>query len=319
MRAASSATKMKAKLSISRRTSCDSMNKQCPKLVDMVTRSKALIKTPNTPISKNKLENPTEPRSEEAENPSTTFVSERKGAVDEKEGRGASYLNETDSDNEGDVTYVGTAKNDGEIYDDTDPSMNTQPLRPGDIIMYWNPFYRFGDARGRREAQVLWTRPDHRNGAVLNLSNGEILDHEHRICRIKRYHKGKLFDVPKPRYGHLIETYRMTNATLEVDQEDVSYSQKRKVGTFFDSINRELEAAAIDALRQEESSDDSSDENYAQKRKVGKFFADVNRESEAAAIDALHQEESSDESSHDRSTIKVYNVVRFKGKWKKNT
>eukprot|EP00977_Amphora_coffeiformis_P026242 scaffold25040_cov85-Amphora_coffeaeformis.AAC.1 len=67
-----------------------------------------------------------------------------------------------------------------------------EPLRPGDIISYYNPVYIFGNIEGYRVTQVLGTKRQARDGCLLDLDNGEYLPSDTRIRRVGEFRKGKV-------------------------------------------------------------------------------------------------------------------------------
>ena len=65
----------------------------------------------------------------------------------------------------------------------TNITKKKEPIRPGDIISYYHPIYRWGDVRGKRTAKVLSVDP--RRIPILVLDNGEILPEDTKVQRIK--------------------------------------------------------------------------------------------------------------------------------------
>lgn len=59
-----------------------------------------------------------------------------------------------------------------------------EPIRPGDVIEYYNPIFVYGDERGLRHAAVIEVDPD-KEPFKLKLSNGESLYDDVKIRRIK--------------------------------------------------------------------------------------------------------------------------------------
>jgi len=68
---------------------------------------------------------------------------------------------------------------------------NKEPLRPGDVLEYYDPMGVFGDPRGRRVAQVLAIKKS--APFPLVLSNNELVPDDTRVMRIREYVDGKLF------------------------------------------------------------------------------------------------------------------------------
>lgn len=70
--------------------------------------------------------------------------------------------------------------------DDPVPSSGArknEPIRPGDVILYFDPIFPAGDKRGRREATVISVDP--RRKPVLVLSNSAVLQDSTQVCRTK--------------------------------------------------------------------------------------------------------------------------------------
>jgi hypothetical protein len=58
-----------------------------------------------------------------------------------------------------------------------------EPIRPGDVIEYYCPVFVYGSKQGLRQATVMSIDPNRK--FILELSNGELLDRDHKVKRIK--------------------------------------------------------------------------------------------------------------------------------------
>ena len=64
----------------------------------------------------------------------------------------------------------------------------SEPIRPGDVVLYYSHIYPFGDKRGRTEATVISVDP--RRKPILILSNSDFLPDSSQVARIQiMYHK----------------------------------------------------------------------------------------------------------------------------------
>jgi len=62
---------------------------------------------------------------------------------------------------------------------------SNEPIRPGDVIEYWNPIFVKGSAQGKRTATVLSVDPSNDNDCSLRLSNMEAIPDTTEIRRVK--------------------------------------------------------------------------------------------------------------------------------------
>ena len=69
---------------------------------------------------------------------------------------------------------------------------NCEPMKPGDVLLYYTHLYPAGDERGRREATVIDIDP--MGKPILTLSNSECLLDDTQVCRIKTLHRNALID-----------------------------------------------------------------------------------------------------------------------------
>lgn len=93
----------------------------------------------------------------------------------------------------------------------------TEPIRPGDTILYYNPIYPAGDKRGRTTAVVLSVDP-HNKRRVLELTTRDCLDRDTQICRIKIWSRGRSVDNPGAMFGRIGEDFKLNKKVMDEKQ-----------------------------------------------------------------------------------------------------
>jgi hypothetical protein len=106
---------------------------------------------------------------------------------------------------------------------DSDSEKYTEPLRPGDVIVYSHPLYVAGSVHALRETRVIGTDPT--QPIILTLSNGEFLPAEHYVKRIKEMKNGSL--VPHAGVSRRIENFRVRQRSLLPDGNPDAYANYR--------------------------------------------------------------------------------------------
>lgn len=89
-----------------------------------------------------------------------------------------------------------------------------EPIRPGDVIAYYNPAFIYGNPLGFRVTQVLATfGPNNTEGRLLDLDNAEILPDDTRVKRIGEYRDGRV--VKHPGVYREIKLFRLRSRRLD--------------------------------------------------------------------------------------------------------
>lgn len=102
-------------------------------------------------------------------------------------------------------------------------SKTKEPLRPGDIITYYNPMFTAGDKRGLRTAQVLIVRTKRTmkqtNLPMLTLSNGEVIPPETQVRRanILDYKNREVITHSHGIYRR-IETFKLKDMVFDIEK-----------------------------------------------------------------------------------------------------
>ena len=101
-------------------------------------------------------------------------------AVGHEPGNRANFLQSNDDnfDSDSDSTDMG-------IFNLNKCKKSNEPIRPGDVIEYWNPIFVKGSAQGKRTATVLSVDPSNDNDCSLRLSNIEVIPDTLEIRRVK--------------------------------------------------------------------------------------------------------------------------------------
>jgi hypothetical protein len=102
-----------------------------------------------------------------------------------------------------------------------------EPLRPGEVIRYYAPPFRAGDAQGLRTATVMSTDPFATN-YMIRLNTIDLLPDYHSIKRIKVNENGKLTDHDG--YFREIRMFAMKKCQLDVVSRDPFSDLVEKVG-----------------------------------------------------------------------------------------
>jgi hypothetical protein len=131
-----------------------------------------------------------------------------------------------------------------------------EPLRPGDVIMYYNPIFIAGKVEGLRKAHVLETDPD--ADFPLELDNGEYIPKDTTVKRIKEYRNGTLLEHPG--ISRPIENFRIMKRVLSAKDKTRLPTLRRHS----ERIGRIVVAAKTELDTLYESCDHESDKTNAQ-------------------------------------------------------
>jgi len=99
-----------------------------------------------------------------------------------------------------------------------------EPLRPGDVLLYYHPMYVAGARAGLRITQVLEVNPH--QDICLELDNGEVLPKDTQVKRCQEYVNGRL--IEHPGVFRCIESFRLRQGTLEEPDGSAKRSDFRR-------------------------------------------------------------------------------------------
>ena len=103
------------------------------------------------------------------------------------------------------------------------PKKKTEPINPGDVIIYYSPIYAYGNEDGFRETVVLAVDPS--NEYPLLLTNSEYIEQDTIIKRINTWDKKRGEHTEYEGIERRIEHYKLTlqprNEKLEEKYQDV--------------------------------------------------------------------------------------------------
>ena len=116
---------------------------------------------------------------------------------------------------------------DDDSFQSPDAKKKKDTLRAGDVIEYYHPVGVCGNKEWFRTTTIVGIEA-RREDIPLNLQNGDSLDRDHRIKRIKRMYRGKLIDDENGSYRSL-EYYRLqSGGTTELVRiANIARSAKR--------------------------------------------------------------------------------------------
>jgi hypothetical protein len=92
----------------------------------------------------------------------------------------------------------------------------TERIKPGDTILYYDPVFRAGDKRGRRETIVLEVKGTDKTSKLV-LANAAILSNSQPVCRVKTVHRGRT--IPHPGVFRHVEEYVLRSARITPELE----------------------------------------------------------------------------------------------------
>eukprot|EP00520_Triparma_pacifica_P009732 CAMPEP_0118645952 /NCGR_PEP_ID=MMETSP0785-20121206/7783_1 /TAXON_ID=91992 /ORGANISM="Bolidomonas pacifica, Strain CCMP 1866" /LENGTH=429 /DNA_ID=CAMNT_0006537885 /DNA_START=26 /DNA_END=1315 /DNA_ORIENTATION=+ len=111
-----------------------------------------------------------------------------------------------------------------EVHENPTPEYDPIPydrkeeIKPGDTILYYDPIFRAGDKRGRRETSVLEVKAKNK-GMRLVLANNAVLADDQSICRVKIFDKDKGMLIPHSGVFRHVSEYVLRSAKISPDME----------------------------------------------------------------------------------------------------
>ena len=114
--------------------------------------------------------------------------------------------------------------------------MAKEPIRPGDVIEYYNPIFVYGNPQGLRRATVMSIYPKRKFKLVLD--DGELLPKDHRVKRIKVLSKAENLLVDHPGITRKINQFKLKKLTKphDLNIETEAQRMKRDLKGVFDTF-----------------------------------------------------------------------------------
>lgn len=192
-----------------------------------------------------------------------------------------------------------------------------EPIRPGDVIEYYCPVFVYGSKQGLRQATVMSIDPNRK--FILELSNGELLDRDHKVKRIKVLSKfeGEDLLLDHPGVTRSIEKFKLLKLNkphdLKVETESGRLKRviKGTIDTFMENV-KNCDFAPTDMLVRFKGIEDAPrGGNYLSSKRVGTM---KEIPSQSDSDDSSIQMKCHHKSGADMRIEKNHNLKNKKGK-----
>lgn len=149
-------------------------------------------------------------------------------------------------------------------------------ILPGDVIEYYCPVFVYGSKLGLRHATVISVDPDRK--FILELSNGELLERDHKVKRIKVLSKfqGENVLLDHPGVTRAIEKFKLLklgkphDLNIETESTRLKRAIKGTIDTFMENV-KDCDFAPTDMLVRFKGIEGISGDSHVSSRKKSKM------------------------------------------------